>query len=95
MIDNNINNNNIQKSVDTTQTSDVNYKKNFSSIFLDTSIEQLHDDDKSSIISGQTLTFATHNVQGLRDSLKSKQILETFNLQHIDFIGLTETHHNK
>ena len=72
MIDNNTNKNNIQTSVNTIQTSDVNYKKNFSSIFLDKSIEQLHDDDKSSIISRQTLTFATYNVQGLRDSLKSK-----------------------
>ena len=72
MIDNNKNQNNIQTSVDTTQTSDVNYNKNFSSIFLNKSIEQLHDDDKSLIISGQTLTFATHNIQGLRDSLKSK-----------------------
>ena len=98
MIDLNHNNNSKTNIVDTTKTSDNNYKKTGSDssfISFQDNIEHLNDDVKSSLISGDTLTFATHNVQGLRDSLKGKQILETFNLQNIDFIGLTETHHNK
>ena len=99
MIDLNQNNNKSKiNNVDTTQTSDNNYKKNVSDssfISFQDNIEHLNDDTKSSLISGDTLTFATHNVQGLRDSLKGKQILETFNLQNVNFIGLTETHHNK
>src|SRR3989337_4157764 len=48
----------------------------------------------NTIISGNTFTIATHNVQSLKDPTKSKQILDDFKDKNIDIIGLTETRHN-
>ena len=58
-------------------------------------IEDLHDQAVDQIISGDLLTFATHNVKGLRTDIKSKQIIDHFTDKNIDFIGLTETCHNR
>ena len=41
------------------------------------------------------MTFATHNIKGLKNTTNTKQIIEHFNLQSIDIIGLTKTHHTQ
>ena len=41
------------------------------------------------------ITFTTHNVKGLKNTINIKQIIEHFNLQNIDIIGLTETHYTQ
>jgi len=68
----------------------VNNKNNS---VIDLNIEHLHNKDTTDIINQQTLTFATHNVHGLNNNVKNKQIIDSFILQQIDFVGLTETHH--
>ena len=98
MINNNINNiynRNSDLSDETNHSSqcDVNYKENF--LLIDINIEYLLPNDTNNIINNKTLTFATNNIYGLNNSVKNKQIIDTFIQQEIDFVGLTETHHRQ
>jgi len=48
---------------------------------LDFNNEHLNDNDTTDIVNYKTLTFATHNVHGLNNNIKNKQIIDTFTLQ--------------
>ena len=45
---------------------------------IDINIEHLDSDDTNNIVNNKTLTFATNNVHGLNNSVKNKQIIDTF-----------------
>ena len=95
-IHNNNNNNNINLLLndDPINSSQCIIKEN-SLLPIDINIEHLDSDDTTNIVNNKTLTFATNNVYGLNNSIKNKQIIDTFIQQQIDFVGLSETHHKQ
>ena len=76
---NNNNNNNINLLLndDPINSSQCIIKEN-SLLPIDINIEHLDSNDTTNIVNNKTLTFATNNVYGLNNSVKNKQIIDTF-----------------
>ena len=98
MINNNINNIhnrnfNLSDKINNNFQYNINNKEKF--ILININIEYIPIKNTNNIINNKTLTFAINNIYGLNNSVKNKQIIDTFIQQEIDFVGLTETHHKQ
>ena len=76
-----------------TQLNTFHTNRNIEINAIDNNIEHLPNTDILDIITGDVFSFATHNVRGMNDDIKCKQIIDTFRIKKTDFISLTETHH--
>src|SRR5215216_1416120 len=76
-----------------TQLNTFHSNRNIEINAIDNNIEHLPNTDILDIITGDVFSFATHNVRGMNDDIKCKQIIDTFRIKKTDFISLTETNH--